>query len=55
MRFALSFFFYMLFTIGIGVGFFYALSSTLTDLTRRDCSLGVPAACEQLQHAGVQP
>jgi hypothetical protein len=52
MRFLIA---YLTFIVAISVGFFYALSSTLTDMTRRDCRLGVPTACEQLQHAGVQP
>jgi hypothetical protein len=54
MRFAIVFL-YLAFTVGISAGFFHALSSTLTDMTRRDCRLGVSAACLQLQRDGVQP
>jgi|694.fasta_scaffold23761_3 hypothetical protein len=45
---------YLLFTFGIGGGFFHVLSTTLTDMTQHDCRLGVLAACEQLQRGGVQ-
>jgi len=33
----------------IGAGFWFALTSTLDDMTRRDCEYGVQAACEQLK------
>ncbi len=34
----------------IGTGFWFALTSTLDDMTRRDCELyNVQAACEQLK------
>ena len=35
-------------------GFWYALTSTLTDLTIRDCKAGALSACAQLQKDGVQ-
>lgn len=38
----------------IGAGFWYALTSTLTDLTRRDCRAGVEQACIQLKKDGVR-
>ena len=34
--------------------FWYALTSTLTDMTRRDCQAGVEQACLQLQKDGVR-
>ncbi len=37
----------------LGAGFWYALTSTLTDMTRRDCQLGHTAACLQLTKDGV--
>jgi hypothetical protein len=43
------------FVIMICAGFFYALSSTLTEMTQQDCRSGIAAACRQLQQAGVQP
>tara|TARA_R100000152_G_C6760133_1_gene184147 strand:- start:719 stop:895 length:177 start_codon:yes stop_codon:yes gene_type:complete len=33
----------------LGTGFWFALTSTLDDMTRRDCEYGVQAACEQLK------
>ncbi len=33
----------------IGGIFFFALTSTLDDMTQRDCDLGVQAACEELK------
>tara|TARA_Y100001963_G_scaffold93199_1_gene128310 strand:+ start:793 stop:978 length:186 start_codon:yes stop_codon:yes gene_type:complete len=33
----------------IGGGFFYCLTTTLDDMTRRDCEYGVQAACEALK------
>jgi len=36
-------------------GFWCALSSTLTNLTIRDCKAGVERACVQLRQDGVQP
>lgn len=35
-------------------GFWYALTSGLTDMTRRDCSAGVERACLQLKKDGVR-
>jgi len=37
----------------LAAGFWYALTSTLTDMTRRDCQLGHTAACLQLTKDGV--
>lgn len=36
-------------------GFWYALTSSLTDMTRADCQAGVHRACNQLKADGVQP
>tara|TARA_Y100001963_G_C6463345_1_gene301195 strand:+ start:55 stop:261 length:207 start_codon:yes stop_codon:yes gene_type:complete len=33
----------------IGVLFFWALTTTLDDMTQRDCNFGVQAACEDLR------
>jgi hypothetical protein len=33
----------------IGGIFFFALTSTLDDMTQRDCDLGIQAACEELK------
>jgi hypothetical protein len=38
----------------LAAGFWYALTSTLTDLTIRDCKAGALSACAQLQKYGVQ-
>ena len=35
-------------------GFWYALTSTLTDLTIRDCKAGALSACAQLKKDGVK-
>lgn len=40
--------------LGLGAGFWYALTSSLTDLTIRDCRAGVTRACGQLQTDGHQ-
>jgi hypothetical protein len=34
--------------------FWFALTSSLTDMTRRDCQQGVERACLQLKKDGVQ-
>ena len=39
--------------IALGLGFWYALTSTLDDMTRRDCQAGVQLACQQLKEAGL--
>lgn len=39
----------------LAVGFWYATTTTLTDMTRRDCRAGVELACQQLQADGVTP
>jgi hypothetical protein len=36
----------------IGAGFWFALSSTMNDMTRRDCQLGSQRACIQLAKDG---
>jgi hypothetical protein len=41
--------------LALSAGFWFALTSTLTDLTIRDCRAGVTEACEQLRRDGVQP
>jgi hypothetical protein len=41
--------------LGLTAGFWYSLTSTLTDMTIRDCRAGVQKACNQLQKDGVQP
>jgi hypothetical protein len=41
--------------LALSAGFWFALTSTLTDLTIRDCRAGVSQACEQLRRDGVQP
>jgi hypothetical protein len=41
--------------LALSAGFWFALTSTLTDLTTRDCRAGVSQACEQLRRDGVQP
>ena len=35
--------------ISVGIISFWALSSTLTDMTQNDCQAGVQRACEELQ------
>lgn len=45
---------YTLLCLGLGAGFWFALTSTLTDLTIRDCKAGVTQACEQLKRNGVE-
>lgn len=39
----------------LAVGFWYSLTSSLTDMTRRDCRAGGKLACQQLQNDGVRP
>jgi hypothetical protein len=41
--------------LGLTAGFWYSLTSTLTDMTIRDCQAGVQRACDQLKKDGVQP
>jgi hypothetical protein len=41
--------------LALGVGFWYSLTSSLTNLTIRDCQAGVDRACQQLKADGVQP
>lgn len=33
----------------IGGGFFYSLTTTLDNMTQRDCDLGIQQACEDLK------
>jgi hypothetical protein len=40
--------------LALAAGFFYCLTTTLDDMTRRDCQAGVQAACAQLQAAGLE-
>jgi hypothetical protein len=35
--------------LSLGAGFWFALTSTLTDMTEADCLAGVQRACEQLE------
>jgi hypothetical protein len=41
--------------LSLGAGFWFALTSTLTDMTRADCEAGVQNACVQLVRDGVKP
>ena len=41
--------------LGLTAGFWFSLTSTLTDMTIKDCRAGVQRACDQLQKEGVQP
>lgn len=38
----------------ITCGFWFALTSSLTDMTRRDCQAGLTQACQQLKADGVK-
>ncbi len=38
----------------ITCGFWYALTASLTDMTRRDCRAGAELACKQLKADGVK-
>tara|TARA_E500000331_G_scaffold315092_1_gene324869 strand:- start:3403 stop:3585 length:183 start_codon:yes stop_codon:yes gene_type:complete len=38
----------------LAAGFFYCLTSTLTDMTKRDCHYGVLKACQQLEADGIK-
>ena len=49
-----TFFVSSLLWIGLGAGFWYALTSTLTDMTKADCLYGVQRACDQLNRDGVK-
>lgn len=40
--------------LGLAVGFWYCLTSSLTDMTKADCRAGVQRACEQLNRDGVK-
>ena len=39
--------------LSLGAGFWYALTSSLTDMTKTDCLAGVQRACDQLNRDGV--
>lgn len=39
--------------LALGLGFWYALTSTLTEMTQRDCEAGVQRACDQLKREGA--
>jgi len=39
--------------LSLAAGFWFALTSTLTDMTKADCLAGRQRACEQLQQDGV--
>jgi hypothetical protein len=39
----------IVFGLGLGGVAFWALTSTLDDMTRRDCQAGVVRACEEVQ------
>jgi hypothetical protein len=41
--------------LALSAGFWFAATSTLTDMTIRDCQAGVSRACDQLRRDGVQP
>ena len=41
--------------LSLGAGFWFALTSSLTDMTRADCLAGVQRACDQLNQDGVKP
>ncbi len=41
--------------LGLSAGFWFALTSSLTDMTKADCQAGVHRACDQLRKDGVQP
>jgi hypothetical protein len=41
--------------LSLGAGFWFALTSSLTDMTRADCLAGVERACQQLMVDGVKP
>lgn len=38
---------------GLTAGFWYALTTSLTDMTMRDCRAGVERACAELKRDGV--
>jgi len=40
--------------LGLSAGFWFALTSTLTDMTKADCYAGVERACDQLNRDGVK-
>jgi hypothetical protein len=48
-----TFFASSLLCLGLGAGFWFTLTSTLTDMTKADCLAGVQRACDQLSRDGV--
>lgn len=40
--------------LALAAGFWFCLTTTLDDMTRRDCLQGRQAACAQLQTAGLE-
>lgn len=40
--------------LSLSAGFWFALTSSLTDMTKADCLAGVQRACNQLQREAVQ-
>jgi hypothetical protein len=39
--------------LGLSAGFWFALTSSLTDMTKADCQAGVQRACDQLKKDGA--
>lgn len=39
--------------LGIFAGFWYATTTTLDDMTRKDCRAGIERACDELKQAGL--
>lgn len=50
-----TFFAFTTLCLSLGAGFWFALTSSLTDMTRADCLAGVQRACDQLNRDGVKP
>lgn len=40
--------------LGLTAGFWYSLTTSLTDMTKADCQAGVQRACQQLAKDGVK-
>lgn len=40
--------------LSLSAGFWFALTSSLTDMTKADCLAGVQRACAQLNQEGAQ-
>lgn len=39
--------------LALAVGFWYCLTTTLTDMTKADCIAGIAKACDQLKQDGI--